>query len=71
VTALATGTYTFTSDSSVDTYGCLYNDSIDPSNPTENLIKCDDDAAGNTISNQRHTAIRTHIRFDGNNIFSL
>jgi len=47
VTALATGTYTFTSDSSWDTYGCFYNDPIDPSNPTANLIECDDDAAGN------------------------
>ncbi len=46
MTAFATGTYTFKSDSSVDTYGCFYNDSIDPSNLTQNLIACDDDSGG-------------------------
>ncbi|CAF1272546.1 unnamed protein product [Adineta ricciae] len=46
VTAFATDTYTFTSDSSWDTYGCFYNNSFDPSNPFVNLIACDDDTAG-------------------------
>lgn len=38
--------YTFVSDSSIDTYGCLYSPSFDPSNPSHNLIICNDDGAG-------------------------
>jgi hypothetical protein len=38
-----TGTYTFTSGSSIDTYGYFYNQVFDPSYPTSNLIAFDDD----------------------------
>jgi hypothetical protein len=43
VTVPTSGTYTFTSDSSLDTYGCLYSYSFDPSDPSRNLITSDDD----------------------------
>ncbi len=32
----------------MDTYGCFYDDSFDPSNPSRNLITCNDDSAGST-----------------------
>jgi hypothetical protein len=41
-----TGTYTFTSSSTIDTYGCFYNDPVNPSYPSQNLITSDDDGAG-------------------------
>jgi hypothetical protein len=46
--AFATGSYTFTSSSStnLDTYGCLYGRSFDSSNPSQNVIACDDDSGG-------------------------
>jgi hypothetical protein len=47
VTVYTTGTYTFTSTSSIDTYGCFYEVPFDPSYPSENLITYDDDSAGN------------------------
>jgi hypothetical protein len=47
VTVYTTGTYTFTSSSSIDTYGCFYQARFDPSYPSENLIAYDDDSAGN------------------------
>ena len=43
VTVSASGTYNFTSSSTLDTYGLLYNSPFDPSNPTQNLIKSNDD----------------------------
>jgi hypothetical protein len=46
VTVHTGGTYSFTSSSSIDTYGCFYDDSFDPSNPSRNLITCNDDSAG-------------------------
>ena len=46
LTVYITGTYTFTSNSSWDTYGYFYNNPVDPSNPTQNLIACDDDSGG-------------------------
>jgi hypothetical protein len=39
-------TYSFSSSSSIDTYGYLYESSFDPSNPSHNLIASDDDGAG-------------------------
>ena len=42
------GTYSFTSVSSIDTYGYLYNSPVDPSNPSQNLITSDDDGGGGT-----------------------
>lgn len=47
VTVHTSGTYTFVSVSSMDTYGCLYRNHFHPSNPSENLIAIDDDSAGN------------------------
>ena len=47
VTVSATDTYVWKSSSSMDTYGCLYNDDFDPSSPSHGLITCDDDSAGN------------------------
>jgi len=43
VTIYTTGTYTFTSSSTQDTYGCFYSYSFDPSYPSRNLITSDDD----------------------------
>ena len=41
------GYYTFVSNSSIDTYGYLYNDTFDPYNPTLNLLQRNDDSVGN------------------------
>jgi len=43
------GTYTLRSTSStgLDTYGCLYSTSFDPTYPYKNLVTCDDDGGGN------------------------
>jgi len=46
VTVYTTGTYTFVSSSSMDTYGYFYSDSFDPSYPSRNLIASDDDSGG-------------------------
>jgi hypothetical protein len=46
ITVYIAGRYTFTSDSSWGTYGCFYNNPVDPSYPTQNLIACDDDNGG-------------------------
>ncbi len=40
------GTYSFSSSSSIDTYGYLYESSFDPSDPSHNLIASDDDGGG-------------------------
>ena len=40
------GTYTFTSVSSIDTYGYLYNTPVDLSYPWQNMITYDDDSGG-------------------------
>ena len=47
-TTYTSGTYTLRSISStgLDTYGCLYSFSFAPSNPSTNLIACDDDSGG-------------------------
>jgi hypothetical protein len=45
-TTYTTGTYSFSSSSSIDTYGYLYQFSFDPSYPSYNLIASDDDGAG-------------------------
>jgi len=47
VTVYTTGTYNFTSSSSIDTYGYFYNVPFDPSYPSQNLITSDDDSGGN------------------------
>ena len=46
VTVFAAGTYIFASSSSIDTYGCLYDDSFDPFYPFQNLITTNDNSAG-------------------------
>ena len=38
------GTYTFVTDSTIDTYGCLYNDQFDPTNSSSNLVRTDNDS---------------------------
>ena len=48
VTVSVSGPYVFTSSSSIDTYGCLYNDPFNPYSPSFNLIISDDDGGGNT-----------------------
>ena len=42
-----TGRYIFTSNSAMDTYGYFYENSVDPSNPTDNLRAHNDDDDGN------------------------
>jgi hypothetical protein len=42
-----TGFYSFTSNSSIDTYGYIYNHSFDPSNPNWNLLSGNDDGDDN------------------------
>ena len=44
VIAPTSGTYIFTSDSSIDTFGYFYQTSVDPSYPAQNLITSDDDS---------------------------
>jgi hypothetical protein len=44
VTVSISGEYTFTSASTIDTFGIFYNDLFDSSNPSRNLIKYDDDS---------------------------
>ena len=46
MTTYTSGAYTFKSSSSIDTYGCFYQGSFDPSNPLRNLVTCDDDSGG-------------------------
>ena len=47
MTVARTGTYTFISNSSIDTYGYFYNNPVDPSYPSQNLITSDDDGNDN------------------------
>ena len=44
--ARTSGTYIFTSDSSIDTFGYFYHTSVDPSYPAQNVITSDDDSGG-------------------------
>ena len=44
--ASVTGMYWIVSNSSIDTYGSLYDNSFDPNEPSINLILVDDDGAG-------------------------
>ena len=46
MTISVSGRYTFSSSSSMDTYGCFYSDRFDPSRPNTNLIAYDDDSNG-------------------------
>jgi hypothetical protein len=46
VIVYTSGTFTFQSTSSMDTYGCFYDYPVDPSYPTQNLITSDDDRGG-------------------------
>ncbi|CAF1224479.1 unnamed protein product [Adineta steineri] len=41
-----TGIYRFISDSNLDTYGYIYINDFDPSNPSENILSQNDDAGG-------------------------
>jgi hypothetical protein len=47
VTIASSGNYTFTSVSSMNTYGYLYNGSFDPSHPSQNLTMSNDDGGFN------------------------
>ena len=47
VTARVSGTYTFVSDSSIDTYGYFFNHSVDPSDPSLNRVASVDNSGGN------------------------
>ena len=47
VTISVSGTYNFTSSSSIDTCGYLYTGSFNSSYPLQNLITSDDDSGGN------------------------
>jgi len=40
------GVYTITSNSSIDTYGYIYNTSFNPALPSENMLLSDDDGGG-------------------------
>lgn len=40
------GTYILRSSGSINTYGCLYTTSFDPSNPSQNLVTYDDGSGG-------------------------
>ena len=42
-----TGRYHFTSRSSFDSYGCFYDGSFNPLNPSMNLVTTNDDGGGN------------------------
>lgn len=46
VRGYTSGSYSFISNSSLDTYGYLYISSFDPANPNVNLIGSDDDSGG-------------------------
>ncbi|CAF4200222.1 unnamed protein product, partial [Adineta steineri] len=47
INVFVAGTYTIACSSSIDTYGFLFNNTFDPTHPTENLLLSDDDGAGN------------------------
>ena len=47
VTVPVSGSYTFICNSSIDSYGYLYNDTFDPYHTTVNLLQENDDGAGN------------------------
>jgi hypothetical protein len=42
-----TGTYTLSSISGMDSYGCLYQDTFNPFNLSTNQLLCNDDSVGN------------------------
>lgn len=44
VTASTSGTYTFVGDSIFDSYGCLYHEPFNPTQPISNKLACDDDS---------------------------
>lgn len=46
MTVNVSGTYTLTSSSSIDTYGCVYYTFFDPLNPYDSLLTCDDESGG-------------------------
>ncbi len=48
VNVITSGSYTFSSDSSVDIYGYLYTDHFNPFNLSENLLSEDKFGCGNT-----------------------
>jgi hypothetical protein len=47
VNVVTTDWYSLSSNSSLDTYGCLYEDHFNPFNPLENLISLNDQSCGN------------------------
>jgi len=47
VNVLQNGKYTLASDSTMNTYGYIYNDTFDPLNPSKNLIHEDDSSECN------------------------
>lgn len=46
MTVRVNGTYMLIGNSSIDMFAYLYNKSVDPSEPTQNLIAFNDDSAG-------------------------
>jgi hypothetical protein len=63
VTVHTTGIYTFTSNSSIDTVGCLYNGTFDSVHPSQNLIICqhDDGSGGQFQINRSLLATRLYV----------
>ena len=47
VTVPVSGSYTFVCNSTIDSYGYLYNDTFNPYHPSANFLQADDDRAGN------------------------
>ena len=48
LTVSTSGNYTIQSNSSIDTYGYIYNNTFNPANRTLNMLQSNDDGAGNT-----------------------
>ena len=74
-----TSSYTITSRSSLNTYGCVYNDSFNSSHPLTNLIVCDDDSAGDLQflircgfqSNRKYILVVTTSTTDSTGSYSI
>jgi hypothetical protein len=47
VNVITSGSYSFSSNSNVDAYGCFYKDHFNPFNPSENLLSQDDEGCDN------------------------
>ncbi len=47
INVVVASNYSFSSESNIDTYGYIYNDTFHPDNPSLNLLKEDDNSGGN------------------------